>query len=100
MTTCRELAHNPEDLRLLYDTYYTIESSSTPFSMMFPWMPSAARTRKRKATEQLVGLLFKYINLRKESKTVSEDAFDVCLSDGISDQEIIEVRMSLPSPCV
>ncbi|KAJ6561550.1 cytochrome P450 [Mycena vulgaris] len=90
MTTCRELAHNPEDLRLLYELYYTIESSSTPFSMMFPWIPSPALTRKRKATEKLVGLLMKYIQLRRESKVVSDDAFDVCLSDGISDQEIIE----------
>ncbi|KAJ7753350.1 cytochrome P450 [Mycena maculata] len=90
MTTCRELAHNPEDLRHLYEYYYTIESSSTPFSMMFPWIRSPALGRKRQATEKLVGLLMKYIQLRRESKTMSTDAFDVCINDGISDQEIIE----------
>ena len=94
MASCRELSENREAIALLSKNYWEIEKNGTPVTVLFPWFPSFAKRAKKRATKVLCDTFLAYINLRRKSSTPSNDPIDLYLSQGLSDNEIIEVRPS------
>jgi sterol 14-demethylase len=92
MATCSELADDPEAVSRLWELYQTVEKSTTPAAILFPWFPSSGRKARDKATADLFVMLLSYVELRRNAKVPSSDAIDVLLSGGAPTNEIIEVR--------
>ena len=94
MASCRELSEDREAITRLAKNYWEVEKYGTPVTVLFPWFPSFATGAKKKATRALYITFLSYINLRRKSTTLSNDAIDLFISQGCSDDEIIEVRPS------
>jgi hypothetical protein len=95
IATCRELSENREAISQLTENYLEIEKNGTaPVTVLFPWFPSASLRAKKKATMALYNLFLSYIDLRRKSSVPSNDPIDLFISQGISDDAIIEVRPS------
>ena len=95
MATCRELAMDLDTVTRLQKTYWSLEKSATPTSLLFPWFPSPAKRRKEAATKALFTTLSGYVDMRKEAAVPSPDAIDMLLAEGLSDEAIIGVRKTV-----
>ena len=91
MASCRELSENREAIDRLAKTYYEIEGYGTPVAILFPWFPSSTTRAKKKATKILYDTFLSYVDLRRKSSTPSNDPIDFFISQGLSDDKIIEV---------
>ena len=94
MASCRELSEDREAIALLSKNYMEVEKNGTPVTLLFPWFPSFAKRAKIKATKALYNTFLPYINLRRKSPTPSNDPIDIFISQGLSDEGIIQVRPS------
>ena len=94
MASCRELSEDKEAISQLAKNYMEIEKNGTPITALFPWFPSFALRAKKKATMALYNLFLSYIELRRKSSVPSNDPIDLFISQGLSDDSIIEVRPS------
>lgn len=92
--SCRELAEEKQALMRLSWLYGALERSSTPAALLFPWFPSPARKAKEKITEELFVLLSHYVDVRRKSSIVSNDAIDVLLARGWDSEKIVAVIIS------
>ena len=90
MATCRELATDLDAVTRLQKTYWTLEKSATPTSLLLPWLPSPAKRRKEVATKALFIMLSEYVDIRKAA-VPSPDAIDLLLAEGLNDEAIIGV---------
>ncbi|KAJ7739145.1 cytochrome P450 [Mycena metata] len=89
MATCSELADDLGKVVQLSDLYLMLEKGSTPAAILLPWFPSPARKIREKATAALFGMLYHYVELRRNATVPSSDAIDVLLSDGTSTEVIV-----------
>ena len=94
MASCRELSENREMVARLAKNYLEIEKNGTPITVLFPWFPSFAKRAKKKATMILNNTFLSYIDVRRKSSAPSNDAIDFFISQGLSDDVIVEVRPS------
>ena len=94
MASCRELSENRETISRLAENYLEIEKNGTPLTVLFPWFPSSAKRAKKKATMVLYNTFLSYIDIRRKSSVPSNDAIDFFISQGLSDDIIVEVRSS------
>ena len=91
MASCRELSENRETIARLAKNYLEIEKNGTPLTVLFPWFPSSAKRAKKKATTTLYNTFLSHIDIRRKSSTPSNDAIDFFISQGLSDDIIVEV---------
>ena len=96
MTTCHGLTKNEADLKRIRELLTTIQTSSTPASLLLPWFPSPARRVKKQATAEIYTILYAYVEIRRRAEPTS-DAIDVFIAGGETTQNIIEVS---PDPKV
>ncbi|KAJ7081264.1 cytochrome P450 [Mycena epipterygia] len=89
IATCRELAGDSAAVSSLSDLYWLLEQGTTPVGVLLPWFPSPARKAREKATAELFGMLYTYVELRRNATVPSSDAFDVLISQGASTEVII-----------
>ena len=75
--------------------YRTLETSSTPAALLFPWFPGPARRRKDRTTKELFTKLYHYVELRRNAAVPTPDAFDLLLAQGMSNIEILEVSLKM-----
>ena len=94
MASCRELSEDREATARLAKNYLEIEKNGTPLTVLFPWFPSFANKAKKRATAALYNTFLSYIELRRKSSTPSNDPIDLFISQGLSNDLIIEVRHS------
>ena len=94
LASCRELSEDREAIARLAKNYWEIEKNGTPVTVLFPWFPSFAKRAKKKATTALYDIFLSYVDLRRKSSTPSNDPIDLFISQGLSDDVIIEVRLS------
>lgn len=92
MATCQELANDKKAIDDIAKHYWAIEKSATPVSLLLPWLPSAAKKAKEKATTDLYNTLLKYVDLRRKAGSESTEPIDLLLAQGHSDPSIIGVR--------
>lgn len=90
MASCRELASDLSALTKLQNHYWTLENSTTPGTLLFPWFPSSSKSAKEASIKAIYTMILHYINERKNSLVPSSDAIDLLLGEGISDDDIIQ----------
>ncbi|KAJ7709077.1 cytochrome P450 [Mycena olivaceomarginata] len=89
VATCRELADDPGAVSSLSNLYWLLEKGTTPVGVLLPWFPSPARKAREKATAGLFGMLYTYVELRRNAAVPSSDAFDVLISQGTPTEAIV-----------
>lgn len=92
MASCRELSEDRETIARLAKIYWEVEKYGTPVAVLFPWFPSSAKRARKKATKVLYDTFMSYVELRRKSPTPSNDPIDFFISQGLSDDDIIDVR--------
>jgi len=96
MIACRDLAKNEADLKEIGELFMAFQTSTTPASLLLPWLPSPAREAKKEATTGLFTILYSYVERRRHAEPTS-DAIDVLIADGETTQTIVGVG---PAPKV
>ena len=94
MTSCRELSEDKEAIARIAENFWEIEKNGTPVTILFPWFPSSAKRAKKRATTALYKSFLSYIELRRKAPTLSNDPIDLFISQGLTDDDIIDVRPS------
>ena len=90
MATCHDLTKNEADLKKIGELFMTLQTSSTPTSLLLPWFPSPARRTGRRATLEMYTVLHTYVENRRRAEPTS-DAIDVLIVDGETTQNIVGV---------
>ena len=90
MTTCHDLTKNEADLKKLGELFQTLQTSSTPTSLILPWFPSSARRIRKQASTEMFIVLASYVEARRNEK-LTNDAIDVLIADGETTQNIVGV---------
>ena len=94
MTTCRDLTKNEADLKKIGELFLTLQTSSTPTSLLLPWFPSSARKTLKQATTDLFTMIYVYVETRRHAEPTS-DAIDVLIAEGETTQNIVGVSPAL-----
>jgi hypothetical protein len=94
VATCRELTDDPGAVSALSNLYWLLEKGTTPVGVLLPWFPSPARKAREKATAGLFGMLYTYVELRRNAAVPSSDAFDVLISQGTPTEAIVGVCLT------
>jgi hypothetical protein len=92
MTTCHDLTKNGSDLKKLGELFQTLQTSSTPASLILPWFPSSARRIIKQASTEMFTVLASYVEARRNEK-LTNDAIDVLIADGETTQNIVGVSL-------
>jgi len=94
MATCHDLIKNEADLKRIGELFVTLQTSTTPASLLFPWFPSSARKTRKQAATEMCTLLYKYVETRRHAEPTS-DAIDILIAEGGTTQKIVEVSPGL-----
>ena len=94
MTTCHDLTKNEGDLMRVRELLTTLQTSSTPASLLLPWFPSPARKSKKQATTEIYTILYTYVEIRRRVEPTN-DTIDILISSGATTEKIVEVS---PNP--
>ena len=94
MASCREFSEDKEAIARLAKNFVEIEKNGTPVTVLLPWFPSFAKRAKKRATTDLYNMLLAYVELRRKSPVLSNDPIDFFISEGLSNDSIVEVRLS------
>ena len=94
MATCRDLAKNKADIKKIQGLFLTLQTSSTPASLLLPWFPSPARKRVKQATTDLFTTLRNYVEARRHAD-LTNDTIDVLIADGETTKHIVDVSPAL-----
>ena len=92
MTTCHDLTKNEGDLKRIGELLATIQTSSTPASLLLPWFPGPARMSKKQATAEMYTILYTYVEIRRRAEPTN-DTIDILISSGETTEKIIEVSL-------
>ena len=71
----------------------TLQTSTTPGSLLFPWFPSSARKTVKQVTTDIFTMLYTYVETRRHADPTN-DAIDVLIADGEKTQNIVEVSLT------
>ena len=94
MATCQELAENKDDIERLSQHYRALEKSATPMALLLSWFPSQAKKAQENFTRALFTLLYKYVDLRRRAPIPSNDAIDILIACGDTNEAILGVSPS------
>ena len=89
--SCKEVADDPEAVKKVAQMYWDAEKGSTPTSVLLPWLPSTARKRKLKATQDLFLLFKQIIDDRTAKGRVEDDPLQTLLDMGDGANDIVGV---------
>ena len=97
MVGCDEIANDPALLKKTLHLFETIQRSSTPTTIIFPWFPSPALIKRTIAGGRLYMILKKIVDERKKSGRREDDPLQYLIDNGDDMNEIIGVR--IPHRC-
>ena len=92
MASCKELSEDREAIARIDKHFCEIETNGTPVTVLLPWFPGSSKRAKEKATRDLYNLILSFVTLRRKSSTPSNDPIDLLISQGLSDDSIVQVR--------
>lgn len=90
---CVEIASDPDMLERVLKLFETIESTATPLSIMYSWMPLPSQLRRTYAGAQLYMILKNIIDKRTKEGRREDDALQYLLDQGDDLYKIITVRV-------
>ncbi|TLD37158.1 cytochrome P450 [Venturia nashicola] len=88
---CNEIADDPKLLSRAMQYNRTIELSSTPTRIIFPWIPTPAMFRQLYAGAGFYAMFDKVIKQRKKENRRDDDALQICMDQGDSTKDVIGV---------
>ncbi|KAG6819565.1 hypothetical protein H0H93_010695 [Arthromyces matolae] len=91
VSTCSELASDPEAVAKLRRAYSMMEKSAS-VTLLLSWLPTKAKRDGETANEDLRSMLRTYVEMRKTATTPGSDAIDLLLSKGLPDDRIVNVE--------
>jgi sterol 14-demethylase len=95
MASCKELAEDREAIARIDKHFNEIDTNGTLIPVLLPWFPGSAKRARKKATQNLYNLFLSFITLRRKASTPSNDPIDLFISQGLSDDSIIQTIMSI-----
>ena len=90
IASCDDLAKNEVDLKKIGELFMTLQKSTTPVSLVLPWLPSPAKKSGKQATTEIYTMLHTYVEARRHVEPTN-DAIDVLVADGETTQNIVGV---------
>jgi hypothetical protein len=79
-------------LKRLYDE---VDSGTTPFSVLFPYLPSPSMFKKLRATKGIYDIVVAAIDVRKQSGRTTNDSLQMLLDAGDDPSMIVGVCLVL-----
>ncbi|KAG6914568.1 hypothetical protein DXG01_016585 [Tephrocybe rancida] len=95
VSTCRELADDLEATTLFQQDFSTLETTSSPVTLLLPWLPTRARKNEQMVNEKLRATLRTYVEERKAATTPHPDAIDLLLSKGLTGERILDCLLNI-----
>lgn len=92
MVGSAEIANDTKRLRKTLTLFETIEQSTTPTSIIFPWMPTLAFIKRTIAGGQLYYLFKGIMDDRKKTARRESDALQYLMDMGDDIKLVIQVR--------
>src|ERR1700761_3572434 len=90
-----EIANNRKLLDKTLSLYETIESTATPYQIIFPWLPSPALFKRFIGGTRLYMIFQNIVNQRKKTGTRYEDPLQYLIDKGDSMRDIIAVSKNV-----
>jgi hypothetical protein len=81
-------------LKLLYDT---LDTGTTPTTVLLPWLPFPSMIKKLLATKEIYEIIVNAINNREKSRVYRNDTLQMLLDSGDEKLVVVGVR-SVSSP--
>lgn len=95
MASCDELAQDPKTLERMANIFWDIEKSSTPTRLLLPWLPSPSQILSKISTARLYFLFLKAVRDRRAAGADANDAIDILIRNGDTDNDIVKVSNSV-----
>ncbi|KAG6916292.1 hypothetical protein DXG01_007533 [Tephrocybe rancida] len=98
------LADDLEATTLFQQDFSTLETTSSPVTLLLPWLPTRARKNEQMVNEKLRATLRTYVEKRKAATTPHPDAIDLLLSKDLTGERILDyqlfyIAISILDPC-
>ena len=90
-----ELAEDPAIVKRLRALYDTLDTATTPTSVLFPWLPSPSAVRRLLATKRIYDIIGKTLDDRRKSGIARDDTPQMLIDAG--DERMIIIGVSTAS---
>jgi len=88
------LADDPAQVARLKELYDTLDSGTTPATVLLPWFPGPSMLKKLWATKQIYDIVVRAIDERQRSGTSKPDTLQMLLDE--QDERMVIVGVSIP----
>lgn len=90
--SCVEISNDPVLVARLKKLYDTLDTGTTPATVLLPWLPTPAMIQKLWATKDIYEIVIKAINDRERSGISRDDTLQMLLDSG--DEKLVVVGVS------
>jgi len=90
--SCSEIADDSIVVARLKKLYDTLDSGTTPATVLMPWFPTPSMIKKLLATKQIYDIVARAINAREQSGISRNDTLQFLLDMGDEKLAIVGVR--------
>jgi hypothetical protein len=97
--SCSEIADDAVLVARLKKLYDTLDSGTTPSTVLIPWFPTPAMIRKLLATKKIYDIVIRAIKAREQSGISRNDTLQMLLDMGDEKLVVVGVRF-MHSSCV
>lgn len=87
---CREIAENEAEFDRMRKLFMLCERTTSAKTVLMKWWPSESRKAKLNATKELANMFQTVITNRRTSGRKEEDALQVLLDEGCTDNDILQ----------
>jgi hypothetical protein len=90
--SCDELADDSAQVARLKELYDTLDSGTTPTTVLLPWLPGPSMLKKLWATKQIYDIVVQAIDARQRSGASKPDTLQMLLDE--QDERLVIVGVS------
>ncbi|KAM6503649.1 Cytochrome P450 [Amanita muscaria] len=93
--SCHEISNDPAIVHRLKVLYDTLDTGTTPTTVLLPWLPFPSMIKKLLATKEIYDIVITAINNRKKSQVYRNDTLQMLLDTGDENLVIVGFIMGL-----
>ncbi|KAH0837817.1 cytochrome P450 [Lanmaoa asiatica] len=93
--TSQEIANDPALVAQLKSLYDTLDSGTTPTTVLFPWLPGPSMLKKLLATKNVYDIVSRAIDVRVKSGKLQNDTLQMLIDEQDEQQVIVGFMMGL-----
>jgi sterol 14-demethylase len=90
--SCTEISEDPALVARLKKLYDTLDTGTTPATVLLPWLPTPAMIKKLWATKEIYEIVMQAINDREKSGVSRNDSLQMLLN--FEDEKLVVVGVS------